>query len=221
MSRDEGFLSRWNRRKAEARIAPDAPPASPEPENPGVSDAGPPAPVRPADAAPPDMRRDDPPDEETRADWIARLENVDLEALNYKDDFTVFLRSWVPQTLRNRALKRLWRTSDVFEVLDGLNDYDEDYSIVPAAVGSIKSDWKVGRGFATEKVEEAEKAEKGAEAEADQPDAGADEAGADEAGAVEPESETEVAAGDDNDSPADDKGAGDETERAGEPRSGG
>ena len=157
MSRDEGFLSRWNRRKAEARTAPDAPPADAGPEAPGVSDAGPPAPVRPADAGPPDMLRDDPPDEETRAAWIARLENVDLEALNYKDDFTVFLRSWVPQTLRNRALKRLWRTSDVFEVLDGLNDYDEDYSVVPAAVGSIKSDWKVGRGFATEKVEEAEK----------------------------------------------------------------
>ncbi len=215
MSRDEGFLSRWNRRKAEARTATEAPPADAAIVAPSVSDAAPPAPVRPGDADPPDMLRDEPPDEETRAAWIARLENVDLEALNYKDDFTVFLRSWVPQTLRNRALKRLWRTSDVFEVLDGLNDYDEDYSVVPAAVGSIKSDWKVGRGFATEKVEEV------AEAETATPDAGADEAGVEEGANVERESEVAAADAGENDSRADDGGTDDAATRTGETEPGG
>jgi len=206
MSRDEGFLSRWNRRKAAARTATEAPPPEAAIEAPRVADAAPPAPVPPGDAAAPDMLRDEPPDEETRAAWIAQLENVDLETLNYKDDFTVFLRSWVPQALRNRALKRLWRTSDVFEVLDGLNDYDEDYSVVPAAVGSIKSDWKVGRGFATEKPQAPEKI---AEAEA------AD-AGADDAGAVEPEGEAEAAPAGQDDSPADDDATGDDATQAGE-----
>ncbi len=202
MSRDEGFLSRWNRRKAEARTAPDVPPAAPEPEAPSASDAGPPVPVRPADAGSPDMLRDDPPDEETRADWIARLENVDLEALGYKDDFTVFLKSWVPRTLRNKALKRLWRTSDVFEVLDGLNDYDEDYSIVPAAVGAIKTDWKVGRGFGIAKVEEAE--------------GEVQEAGADEAEAIEQEGEAEAAASSENESLAEDAGTNGKAESTAE-----
>jgi hypothetical protein len=147
MSRDEGFLSRWNRRKAEARHTPEEAPAALVETPPEVPSA-----LGPAEAgappAVPDMLSDDPPDEETREAWVKKLEAVDLEALSFEDDFTIFLKGWVPQALRNRALRRLWRTDDVFAVLDGLNDYDEDYTIAPAAVGSIKSSWQPGRGFA-------------------------------------------------------------------------
>jgi hypothetical protein len=109
----------------------------------------------------------------------------------------------VPQALRNRALRRLWRTSDVFEVLDGLNDYDEDFSIAPAAVGAIKSSWQPGRGFApAEETEADEQTPDGGEGPARQDQQPAP----DDAGSGETTSE-EVASGDD--SPAEDVAAAD------------
>lgn len=196
MTAREDFLSRWARRKAEAKTGvhpqtDDVPaPAS------GARAAAVPAaqgvPEASAEAREPDMLRDDPPDEETRAAWIEKLEAVDLEALNYKDDFTVFMRGWVPQALRNRALKRLWGTSDVFAVLDGLAEYDEDYTDAATIVGEIKTNWKPGRGYAEDEavaeVEDEADADEAVEVTADEPEAGSDDAPADDEGAAaEPE----------------------------------
>ncbi len=184
MTTREDFLTRWARRKAEAKTEP----------HPAADESPPPAPAAlpaaeaeanlPAAPPEPDMLRDAPPDEETRAEWISKLEAVDLDTLNYKDDFTVFMRNWVPQALRNRALKRLWRTSEVFEVLDGLNDYDEDFSDAATIIGEIKTSWKLGRGFADVEVEAEGEVEampdETAEASAGEPEAGSDDAQADD-----------------------------------------
>jgi len=176
MTTREDFLSRWARRKAEAKTA----------AHPGMDELPPTAPAAPpvADGEPtplaeprePDMLRDAPPDEETRAEWISKLETIDLETLNYKDDFTVFMRSWVPQALRNRALKRLWSTSDVFDVLDGLAEYDEDYSDAATIIGEIKTSWKPGRGYAPDEAAAGETVE----ASVDEPEVGSDDAPADD-----------------------------------------
>ncbi len=217
MTGKEDFLSRWARRKAEARAEDEARPAEPRPPEPDAAPAASVEPVQPsapAEDRPPDMLRDDPPDEETRAQWVEKLEAVDLETLTYQDDFTVFMKSWVPRTLRNRALKRLWLTDDVFAVLDGLNDYDEDYSVPAAAVGDIKSDWKLGRGFSHDEDVEAEtetETEVGAEAEAEAGEAS-------EAPSGEAEADEGEEAGGADDSSADDRAgiaSGTEAEPAG------
>ncbi len=197
MTTREDFLSRWARRKAEAKsephpVADELPPSAPAvlPEAEGEANL-------PAAPNEPDMLRDAPPDEETRAEWISKLEAVDLDTLNYKDDFTVFMRGWVPQALRNRALKRLWRTSDVFEVLDGLNDYDEDFSDAATIIGEIKTRWKLGRGFADVEVEEEGEVEampdETAEASAGESEEGSDDAQADDGEGIAIENETAAA----------------------------
>ena len=186
MIRDEGFLSRWSRRKAEAKTAPEELPPVAAPRTDKANAAVAAEPARDATpAAAPDMQRDAPPDEETRQTWIARLEAIDLESLTYTDDFTIFMKDWVPQAVRNRALRRLWRTSDVFDGLDGLVDYGDDFAIAPAAVGSITSSWQPGRGFAPGENE---------------PAAPEEEAGSETAGEA---ADQEAAAGDD--SPPDDR----------------
>lgn len=97
----------------------------------------------------PEDARDEPPDEETRQRWIDELEAVDIETLTYDNDFTIFMKSWVPGPLRQRALRKLWTTNPALAVLDGLNDYDLDYTDAAMQAGNVVSSYMPGRGYAT------------------------------------------------------------------------
>lgn len=125
---DDSFVSRWSRRKqarqtetleqGKAQVAPEAP------------EGGEPAP------------------RETAAsdELVASL--PDIETLTEESDFTAFLQEGVPEALRRKALRRLWRLNPVFANLDGLNDYDEDFTLATSALqGAIKTIYKVGKGM--------------------------------------------------------------------------
>lgn len=84
---------------------------------------------------------------------------VDFDKLDYEADFTRFLQEGVPDVIRRKALRRLWRSNPVFAVLDGLNEYDEDYTDAALAVEVLKTAHKLGRGYADD--EETEVAEAG------------------------------------------------------------
>ncbi|APV50599.1 hypothetical protein BWI17_13410 [Betaproteobacteria bacterium GR16-43] len=98
---DEPFLSRWSRRKVEARVAPpQEPPAeaiapAPVAERSGVAE--PPAPLPP------------------------------IESLTAESDFTGFMKPDVEAGLRNKALRTLFQNPQ-FNVMDGLDIYIADYS---------------------------------------------------------------------------------------------
>ena len=150
-SREDGFLSRWAKRKADVRetevreteeLEAALAPQPGEDSNPAlVSDGEPPAVDENA--------RDVPPDDETRQRWIEELEAVDIDTLNYDNDFTIFMKSWVPGPLRQRALRKLWTTNPALAVLDGLNDYDLDYTDAAMQAGKVVSSYVAGRGYAT------------------------------------------------------------------------
>jgi len=55
-------------------------------------------------------------------------EGIDIDELEYESDFTVFMQDKVPDTLRRMALRKLWKSSPILANVDGLNDYDEDFS---------------------------------------------------------------------------------------------
>jgi hypothetical protein len=82
----------------------------------------------------------------------------------------------VPETLRRKALRKLWRLNPVFANLDGLNDYDEDFTDAATAVQAVKTIYKVGRGMVSDDEEDAETAAdvpaEGPEAEPDAPGPG-------------------------------------------------
>ncbi|WP_417684351.1 DUF3306 domain-containing protein [Roseibium sp.] len=135
--KDEGFLSRWSRRKrgveeeseaAELQVVADE---TSEGDEHGTEPQEDPELVANREAA----------------------EAVDLETLTYESDFTVFMKNGVPAALKNAALQKLWRSNPVLAVLDGLNDYDEDYRIAQGVMGQFESAWKVGKGYA-DKAEE-------------------------------------------------------------------
>jgi hypothetical protein len=51
----------------------------------------------------------------------------DIDSMTIDSDFTGFLSPGVSDGLRKAALRKLFR-SEVFNVCDGLDDYDEDYT---------------------------------------------------------------------------------------------
>jgi uncharacterized protein DUF3306 len=114
---DEKFLSRWSRRKQQARRRePDREPAtsaSPQPDsdNPAVAE--------------PDIT----------AEELARLPPV--EELTPHSDLTQFLRKGVPVALRNAALRRVWAFDPkIRDYVGEARDYAYDWNAPAGVPGS-------------------------------------------------------------------------------------
>ena len=138
--RDDGILGRWSRRKRAAE-RPDV-----EANAPGDPDgATPDAPGAPGVQVP---------SEEPDEQGAIPEDLPDIDSLDMTSDFTVFLKDGVPEAIRRRALRKLWRLNPVFANLDGLNDYDEDYTDAAVLTTSIKTIYKAGKGLLAKDEEE-------------------------------------------------------------------
>jgi len=78
----------------------------------------------------------------------------DPSSIEIGTDITGFMRKEIPEFLRRKALRSLWKSNPVLAVLDGLNDYDEDYTLASTAGQTVKSLYRVGEGL----VDKAKKA---------------------------------------------------------------
>ena len=99
------------------------------------------------------------PDEEV----LAELELPDPDSMKQGDDFSAFMSDAVPQRLRRRALRQLWRSNPVLANLDNLVDYGEDYTDAALVMENLQSAYQVGKGMLKHleaMAEAAEKAEK-------------------------------------------------------------
>jgi len=81
--------------------------------------------------------KDDKPPAEAPADGADAQSLPPVESLDKDSDFTPFLADGVPEDLARAALRKLWHSDPEFAVLDGLNDYDEDYTIVKEIVSAV------------------------------------------------------------------------------------
>ncbi len=95
-----------------------------------------------------------PPEDEIDTEKFA---NVDYDALDYDSDYTQFMAKNVPEIVKRKALRALWNSDPVFANLDGLNDYDEDFTIVEPMTKAIESAWNMGKGYMTAEEEERKK----------------------------------------------------------------
>lgn len=73
-----------------------------------------------------------------------------LESLNGDSDFTPFMREGVPEFIKRKAMRILWRANPLFAFRDGLNDYDEDFNVVHYIIDQSVGAYQVGRGHLTE-----------------------------------------------------------------------
>ena len=144
MANEDDFLSRWSRRKR--RVAKEQAEPQSEAEPPKITEPEP-----------------EPETEEEEAELLARLNLPVPEGLKEGDDFSGFMQAGVPEFLRKRALRVLWRSNPVLANLDGLNDYDEDFTSPELTQKVLATGYKVGRGFVSQMVE------KNTDEQADQP----------------------------------------------------
>ncbi len=116
--RDEGFLSRWSRRKRDVTMAPPAP-----------------VPTEPVPEAKPDGRPKDP---ETGEIIDQELVNSlpDIATLQPGADLSAFMRKGVPEALRRQALRALWSADPAIrDFVSPALDYAYDYNAPGGAPG--------------------------------------------------------------------------------------
>jgi len=142
---DKTFINRWSRVKTANNDKPDALGQISDAQGQSAS-----LPMAPDDAAqaideqiPPDL--------------------PSVESLDGDSDYIPFLGENVPEELARKALRKLWTSDPVFANLDGLNDYDEDYSALGMVNMVVETAYKVGKGIVAEEkteIEDASAAEK-------------------------------------------------------------
>ncbi len=123
---DKPFLSRWSERKTAER----------------ERDAAVPEELPDADESQGELA-----DVEGECEEITAEDLPDIETLDKDSDFTPFLKDGVPEELKRLALRKLWMSDPAFSVLDGLNDYDDDYSMIGTVVQEITSRYRPGKGM--------------------------------------------------------------------------
>ena len=71
-----------------------------------------------------------------------------LESLNKDSDFTPFLADNIPEFIRNRALRILWRSNPFFGFQDGLDDYAENFRVIDKVINAATdSIYRPGKGY--------------------------------------------------------------------------
>ena len=142
MSQDnkESALSRWSRRKLEAdQLAPAVEESVQLDTEVGLSAA-------------------DPAAEAEVKPVLTDADMPDIETLNEDSDFSGFMSAGVSDKLRNLALRKLFK-APVFNIRDGLDEYDEDYTYFEKLGDIVTCDMKHQIEMQELKRREAEEAE--------------------------------------------------------------
>ena len=71
----------------------------------------------------------------------------DIKTLDKNSDFSLFMREGTPKKLKRLALRKLFTSDPIFAGLDGLNDYDEDYSMIGMVAEVVSTRYKPGQGM--------------------------------------------------------------------------
>ncbi len=116
----ESLLRRWSRRKLEAGEA-----LAEEAEKPADTDAG--TAAAPAGTEPEPVLTD--------------ADMPPLESLTDESDFSPFMSAGVSDELRNLALRKLFHAS-VFNIRDGLDEYDDDFTTFEKLGDIVTADMK-------------------------------------------------------------------------------
>jgi len=117
-------------------------------------------------------------EEKSDEEILAELKLPDPDTLQLGDDIRGFMGQAVPDRLRRRALRQLWKLNPVLANVDGLVDYGEDFTDAALVIENLQTTYQVGKGMLAHVEEMARQAEaKEAEANADhadEPDSGAE-----------------------------------------------
>jgi hypothetical protein len=86
-------------------------------------------------------------EEKSDEELLAHFDLPDPDTLKAGDDFSVFMSKAIPDRLRRRALRVLWRSNPVLANVDMLVDYGEDFTDKALAVENLQTAYQVGKGM--------------------------------------------------------------------------
>lgn len=98
-------------------------------------------------------------EEQSDEEILAALDLPDPDTLKLGDDFTGFMAKTVPDRIRRRALRTLWRSNPVLANVDMLVDYGEDFTDSATVVENLQTAYQVGKGMLKHIEEMARQAE--------------------------------------------------------------
>lgn len=97
--------------------------------------------------------------EKSDAEILLQLNLPDPDTLKAGDNFSAFMAKAVPEHLRRRALRTLWRSNPVLANVDMLVDYGEDFTDSAMAVENMQTTYQIGKGMLKHVQEMARQAE--------------------------------------------------------------
>ena len=111
---EESFLSRWSRRKT--AVTEEAVPGTTEEimETPSAGELE-------------SVQQGDTEEKQAPENILTDKDMPDIDALDEKSDFSMFMSEGVSEELRNLALRKLFKGA-TFNIRDGLDDYDDDFT---------------------------------------------------------------------------------------------
>ena len=98
-------------------------------------------------------------EEKSDEELLEELKLPDPDTMEMGDDFSVFMSKAVPDRIRRRALRTLWRSNPVLANVDMLVDYGEDFTDSAMVVENMQTAYQVGKGMLKHVQEMARQAE--------------------------------------------------------------
>ncbi|MEX0287263.1 MAG: DUF3306 domain-containing protein [Paracoccaceae bacterium] len=86
-------------------------------------------------------------EERSDEEILAERNLPDPDTLETPEDIRAFMSEALPQRLKTRALRRLWRLNPVLANLDGLVDYGEDFTDSAMVIENMQTAYQVGKGM--------------------------------------------------------------------------
>lgn len=137
---DEPFVRRWSRRKQAARERDEtARDDGPDPASGQAAEGGPPAPAEPDERGSAPAAGDAGHDPAEAAPTDADMPPI--ESLDADSDYSGFMSPRVSESLRRMALRKLFGMPG-FNIRDGLDDYDVDYTSFEPLGATVTADMK-------------------------------------------------------------------------------
>ncbi len=81
------------------------------------------------------------------AELLNELNLRDPDVMDSATEIRELLKAALPQRLKTRALRRLWRLNPVLANVDGLVDYGEDFTDSATVVENMQTAYQVGKGM--------------------------------------------------------------------------
>lgn len=86
-------------------------------------------------------------EEKSDEELLAHFNLPDPDTLKEGDDFSAFMSKAIPDRLRRRALRVLWKSNPVLANVDMLVDYGEDFTDKAMVIENLQTAYQVGKGM--------------------------------------------------------------------------